>query len=146
MGVGSAMAGGCNVGGFYVATSALSFAGPAMMVGLIAGAYLGLRYLYWEMMHLSSSPPKGGGTKKNQSAVSGTLRRRHCFSGGACGGLVLRQRSLYAGRRPAAMRHRLRHHHSKDPVLFCQVFQGSLHDRGRGHGSRPSASASSSVS
>ena len=34
-----------------------------MMVGLIAGAYLGLKYLYWEMMHLPSSPPKGGGAK-----------------------------------------------------------------------------------
>ena len=64
MGVGSAMAGGCNVGGFYIASSALSFAGLAMMVGLIAGAYLGLRYLYWEMMHLPSSAPKGGGGKK----------------------------------------------------------------------------------
>ncbi|MBL6968407.1 MAG: YeeE/YedE family protein [Desulfobacteraceae bacterium] len=60
LGIGSAMAGGCNVGGFYIATSALSFAGLAMMVGLIMGAYLGLRYLYWEMMHLPSKPPKGG--------------------------------------------------------------------------------------
>ena len=64
LGIGSAMAGGCNVGGFYIASSALSFAGLAMMVGLIAGAYLGLRYLYWEMMHLPSSPPKGGSAKK----------------------------------------------------------------------------------
>jgi uncharacterized membrane protein YedE/YeeE len=61
MGIGSAMAAGCNVGGFFVATSALSAAGLAMLVGLIMGAYLGLRYLYWEIMHLPSSPPKGGG-------------------------------------------------------------------------------------
>ncbi len=47
-----------NVGGFYIAISALSFAGLAMMVGLIAGAYLGLRYLYWEMEHIPSKPPK----------------------------------------------------------------------------------------
>ena len=60
MGIGSAMAGGCNVGGFYIATSALSFGGIAMMVGLIMGAYLGLRYLYWEMMNIPSKPPKGG--------------------------------------------------------------------------------------
>ena len=58
LGIGAAMAGGCNVGGFYTATSALSFAGLAMMVGLIAGAYLGLRYLYWEMEHIPSKPPK----------------------------------------------------------------------------------------
>jgi len=64
LGIGSAMAGGCNVGGFYMATSALSFAGLAMMVGLIIGAYLGLRYLYWEMMHLPSKPPAAGGDKK----------------------------------------------------------------------------------
>ncbi|MBW1789439.1 MAG: YeeE/YedE family protein, partial [Deltaproteobacteria bacterium] len=61
MGIGSAMAGGCNVGGFFIATSALSFAGLAMLVGLIMGAYLGLRYLYWEIMHMPSNPPKGGG-------------------------------------------------------------------------------------
>lgn len=64
LGIGSAMAGGCNVGGFYMATSALSFAGLAMMVGLIIGAYLGLRYLYWEMMHLPSKPPAATGNKK----------------------------------------------------------------------------------
>jgi len=65
MGIGSAMAGGCNVGGFYTATSALSFSGLAMMVGLIIGAYLGLRYLYWEMMHLPSNPPAAASGKKS---------------------------------------------------------------------------------
>jgi uncharacterized protein len=64
LGIGSALAGGCNVGGFYMATSALSFAGLAMMVGLIVGAYLGLRYLYWEMMHLPSKPPVAASGKK----------------------------------------------------------------------------------
>lgn len=65
LGIGSAMAGGCNVGGFYMATSALSAAGLAMMVGLIIGAYLGLRYLYWEMTHLpSGSPASKGGEKR----------------------------------------------------------------------------------
>ena len=64
LGIGSAMAGGCNVGGFYMATSALSFAGLAMMAGLIVGAYLGLRYLYWEMMHLPSKPPVAASGKK----------------------------------------------------------------------------------
>jgi hypothetical protein len=52
MGTGAALAGGCNVGGFYTAVSALSFSGIAMMIGLLMGAYLGLRYLYWELEHL----------------------------------------------------------------------------------------------
>lgn len=56
MGIGAAMAGGCNVGGFYSAVSALSFSGIAMMIGLIVGAYLGLRYLYWELEYLPSGP------------------------------------------------------------------------------------------
>ncbi|MFP4086526.1 MAG: hypothetical protein ACLFUL_07005 [Desulfobacteraceae bacterium] len=34
--------------------SALSFSGIAMMVGLIIGAYLGLRYIYRELEHLPS--------------------------------------------------------------------------------------------
>ena len=55
MGIGSSMAGGCNVGGFFSATSALSFSGILMMIGLIVGANLGIRYLYWELEHLPSS-------------------------------------------------------------------------------------------
>lgn len=57
LGVGSALAGGCNVGGFYSSVSALSLSGFAMMAGLLAGAWCGLKYLYWEMEHL----PSGGG-------------------------------------------------------------------------------------
>jgi len=63
------MAGGCNVGGFFSSISALSFSGIAMMVGLIGGAYLGLRYLYWELEHLPTpstsgkdSADRGGGS------------------------------------------------------------------------------------
>jgi len=51
MGVGAMLALGCNVGGFVSATSALSLAGLAMMAGLLAGAWLGLRYLLWELEH-----------------------------------------------------------------------------------------------
>jgi len=62
LGVGSALAGGCNVGGFYSSISALSLSGFAMMVGLLGGAYAGLKYLYWEMEHLPTgkapAPPK----------------------------------------------------------------------------------------
>ena len=52
MGIGAAMAGGCNVGGFYSAISALSLSGPAMMLGLFIGAYIGLKFIYWELEHI----------------------------------------------------------------------------------------------
>ncbi len=64
MGVGAAMAGGCNVGGFYSALSALSFSAIAMMIGLLIGAFLGLKYLYWELEHLPSRPT--GGTRASE--------------------------------------------------------------------------------
>lgn len=51
MGVGAMLAFGCNIGGFFSATSALSLSGLGMMVGLGAGAYLGIRYLMWELAH-----------------------------------------------------------------------------------------------
>lgn len=53
MGVGSTFAGGCNVGGFYNALGNLSAHGFAMWLGLIFGAIGGLKYIYWEMEHIS---------------------------------------------------------------------------------------------
>ena len=52
MGMGAVLAFGCNVGGFFSATSALSLSGLAMMLGLIVGTYTGLRYLLWEVESL----------------------------------------------------------------------------------------------
>ena len=49
MGIGTAMAAGCNVGGFFSATSALSLGGLAMMAGLIVGVNLEIRYVIWEL-------------------------------------------------------------------------------------------------
>lgn len=49
MGVGAILAFGCNIGGFFSATSALSLSGLGMMLGLAAGAWVGLRYLLWEL-------------------------------------------------------------------------------------------------
>jgi uncharacterized protein len=66
MGIGSAMAGGCNVGGFFSAVSAQSASGIAMMIGLLIGAYLGLRYLYWELEHLPSGAVKVSETKEKK--------------------------------------------------------------------------------
>lgn len=56
MGIGSAFAMGCNVGAFYTTLINLSGNGFAMMVGLIAGAYIGLRYLLWELEHFPAAP------------------------------------------------------------------------------------------
>jgi len=56
MGVGAAFARGCNVGGFFTATGMLSMGGIAMMIGLGAGAWLGLRYLLWEMENIPTKP------------------------------------------------------------------------------------------
>lgn len=53
MGIGAAFAGGCNVGGMYNAIGNLAANGFSMWLGLIIGALIGLKYLYWEMEHVS---------------------------------------------------------------------------------------------
>ena len=55
MGIGAALAFGCNIGGFFSAISALSMSGVAMMLGLLIGSYIGLRLLILEVNHLSPS-------------------------------------------------------------------------------------------
>jgi hypothetical protein len=60
MGTGAMLAFGCNIGGFFSATSALSLSGLAMMLGLGAGALVGLRYLVWEMAHRPQWSAPGG--------------------------------------------------------------------------------------
>ena len=53
MGIGSAFAGGCNVGGMYNAIGNLAANGFTMWIGLIIGVILGLKYIYWEMEHIT---------------------------------------------------------------------------------------------
>src|SRR6059036_3683153 len=60
MGVGAVLAFGCNIGGFFSATSALSLSGIGMMLGLGMGAFLGLRYLVWEVAHRPDWSRGGG--------------------------------------------------------------------------------------
>jgi hypothetical protein len=55
MGCGAVLAFGCNVGGFFSALSALSASGVAMMAGLAAGAFLGVKYLAWEGRRFSEN-------------------------------------------------------------------------------------------
>ena len=59
MGIGSSLAFGCNIGGFFSATSALSLSGPTMMLGLLIGAVIGLKLLMWEVEYLpaANAPP-----------------------------------------------------------------------------------------
>ncbi|MFO8033349.1 MAG: YeeE/YedE thiosulfate transporter family protein [Desulfohalobiaceae bacterium] len=64
MGIGAALAAGCNIGGFYNAIGMFSMGGYAMMIGLGAGAFLGLKILIWE---LSNIPQKAAGAPKPQN-------------------------------------------------------------------------------
>jgi uncharacterized membrane protein YedE/YeeE len=74
MGVGAVLAFGCNIGGFFSATSALSLSGLGMMLGLGAGAFLGLRYLLWEMEHRPDWS-RGGGRAWLRSADAAASRQ-----------------------------------------------------------------------
>ncbi len=56
MGAGAALAGGCNVGGFYTAVGIFSMGGYTMMIGLGVGAFIGLKLLLWEMEYLPQKP------------------------------------------------------------------------------------------
>ena len=69
MGIGSSLAFGCNIGGFFSATSALSLSGPTMMLGLLIGAVIGLKLLIWEVEFLpasNASPSRPASTKQRQ--------------------------------------------------------------------------------
>ena len=81
MGVGSAFAGGCNVGGMYNAIGNLAANGFAMWLGLVFGVILGLKYIYWEMEHITWG---SGGAKTIEFPVP--LRR--ILAVVALGGLI----------------------------------------------------------
>lgn len=83
MGVGSMLAFGCNIGGFFSAISALSLAGFGMMLGLGLGAVLGLRYLLWELEHRPQWS-RGRGRAVDDSARAGSGGRQ-----GVIGALLL---------------------------------------------------------
>ena len=68
MGVGSALAIGCNVGAFYTPLINLSASGFPMLIGLMIGAFIGLKYLLWELEKFPSKaafvPTSKSGEKK----------------------------------------------------------------------------------
>ena len=59
MGIGAALAGGCTTGGFFNPVLHSSPAGWAMGAGLIVGAVIGLKLLFWSMEHVTwgTQPP-----------------------------------------------------------------------------------------
>jgi len=78
MGIGAAMAFGCNIGGFFSAMSALSMSGFAMMAGLIIGVYIGLRLLVLEINYIDYAPPAGA-TASGSGTTSGWERKQPLF-------------------------------------------------------------------
>ncbi len=60
MGIGATIAGGCTTGGFFIPLTFSAPAGWAMWVGLLAGAFLGLKILLWGMENITwgTSAPK----------------------------------------------------------------------------------------
>jgi len=92
MGVGAVLAFGCNIGGFFSATSALSLSGLGMMLGLGAGAFIGLRYLIWEVAHRPQWS-RGGGRIYLQAG--GPAAAGHAWAGVIVAGLVAAALVLY---------------------------------------------------
>jgi len=71
MGVGAVLAFGCNIGGFFSATQRALALWPRDDAGARAGAYLGLRYLLWEVAHRPGWSRGGGRTFLQSRAPAG---------------------------------------------------------------------------
>jgi len=93
MGAGAILAFGCNVGGFFSAVSALSLSGFGMMLGLGLGAFLGLRYLLWEM---ERRPQWSSGAARVYGAAGGATGGRQTTIGVALAAALLLAPFLYA--------------------------------------------------
>jgi uncharacterized membrane protein YedE/YeeE len=94
LGAGAMLALGCNIGGFLSATSALSLSGLGMMVGLMAGAILGLRYLLWEMAH---RPGWSAGRARVLAGARADGRSRQPLAGGLVLLVLVGLAFVYAG-------------------------------------------------
>ena len=81
MGVGATLSFGCNIGGFFSATSALSLAGPAMMLGLMLGAIVGLKLLVWEVSYLELPQWMSRSGSSGSAGSSRTWRRVQPLAG-----------------------------------------------------------------
>ncbi len=67
MGIGATMAMGCNVGGFISPVTAFNFSGWGMAAGMIIGAAIGVKILWWEMEHIMWG-------RKNLQSYSGSSK------------------------------------------------------------------------
>jgi uncharacterized protein len=94
MGAGAMLAFGCNIGGFFSAVSALSLSGFGMMLGLGLGAFLGLRYLLWEMQR---RPAWSSGRARVWGAPAAETPSRQPLAGLALAAALLALPFLYAG-------------------------------------------------
>ena len=81
MGIGASLSFGCNIGGFFSATSALSLSGPMMMLGLLAGAIVGLKLLVWEVSYLELPAWMTRAGRAASSGPSDTWRRLQPLAG-----------------------------------------------------------------
>ena len=134
MGVGSALAIGCNVGAFYTPLINLSASGFPMMIGLIVGAFIGLKYLLWELEKFPSkaafvptakSGEKGFDWKTVQPylgvlVILGLVLWAYLYNSRAfteIGGLLLFGAAFGIILQTV-------------PFLLCPGLSGSLHDRG----------------
>ena len=81
MGIGASLSFGCNIGGFFSATSALSLSGPMMMLGLLAGAIVGLKLLVWEVSYLELPAWMSRAGRAGSSGPSDTWRRLQPLAG-----------------------------------------------------------------
>src|SRR5256712_4216638 len=93
VGGGAVLAFGCNIGGFFSATRAVALSGVGMMLGLGMGAFLGLRYLVWEVAHRPDWS-RGGGRIYLQTSAPAAGRQP--WAGALVLGLVLAALFLYA--------------------------------------------------
>jgi hypothetical protein len=91
MGVGATMAAGCNVGGFFSATSALSLGGPVMMAGLIIGTFLEVQYYSWELGRFRYK--RGEGKPLGGKRAAGSTTRQPLYGVAA---LVLAAAAFFA--------------------------------------------------
>lgn len=87
LGTGAAIARGCNVGGFFSATSAFAMSGLAMALGLAVGAFMGARYLVWEVEHTTAATAPSGAS--SASAQAGKRGRQPYLGALALGLLAL---------------------------------------------------------
>ncbi len=96
MGIGAALAKGCNIGGFYNAIGMFSLGGYAMMIGLGAGAFLGLKFLIWEITNIpqqAAAPPKPAAEKKKPLINWGKMSP---YAGGALFVLIISLFYIYS--------------------------------------------------